>query len=112
MKTGILAISLPAAVFVCAAEAQQAGRSQWTGVWESTLDGQTGEVLTLGGDTGQLGGTLVLNMIVKDGGRPRVLVSEPHVLIDPRVERNTLSFSVKRDPWPASAANFAVTLVS
>ncbi len=110
MKTRIFAIVFLAAVFIDAAGAQAPGRTQWIGVWESKLDGQTGAVLTLGDDTGRPGGTLVLNMIMNDGGRPHVACSEPHVLINPRMEGNALFFSVKRDKGPEARSNFTVTL--
>jgi hypothetical protein len=33
----------------------------WVGVWHSELDGQPGVLLTLADDSGELGGTVVLN---------------------------------------------------
>lgn len=79
-----------------AVSAQSNRNTVWNGVWHSELDGQPGVILTLGDDTGQLGGTVVLNMISQQSGKPRVIGSDIHVLVNPRVTGNTLSFQFKR----------------
>jgi hypothetical protein len=110
MKSRIFTIASLVSALAFSAAAQTTGHPQWDGVWQSQLDGQTGAILTLAEDAGALGGTLVLNMVVKDGGPSRVAFSEPHVLVNPRVEGNTLSFDVRRAKAPAVLANFTVTL--
>jgi hypothetical protein len=70
--------------------------SSWVGVWQSELDRQPGVTLTLAQDTGDMGGTVVLNVVSRESGTPPVIMSEPHVLMHPHVDGNTLSFQVKR----------------
>lgn len=89
--TGSFAIVLALA---CAAEA--VGNARWVGVWQGELDGQPGVTLTLADDAGELGGTIVLNMVSRQGGQPHVIWSEPHVLVHPRVDGDVLAFHVKR----------------
>jgi hypothetical protein len=79
-----------------AVSAQSNHNTAWNGVWHSELAGQPGVILTLGDDTGQLGGTVVLNMVSRESGQPRVIGSDIHVLVNPRVSGNTLSFQFKR----------------
>jgi hypothetical protein len=79
-----------------AVSAQTNHNAAWDGVWHSELDGQPGVILTLGDDTGQLGGTVVLNMVSRESGEPRVIGSDIHVLVNPRISANTVSFQVKR----------------
>jgi hypothetical protein len=79
-----------------AVSAQSNHNTAWNGVWHSELGGQPGVILTLGDDTGQLGGTVVLNMVSRESGQPRVIGSDIHVLVNPRVSGNTLSFQFKR----------------
>jgi hypothetical protein len=81
---------------MCAAATAQDSNRQWLGVWQSKLDGQTGAIVTLADDTGRLGGTIVLNMINSEGGRTRVIGSETHSLLSPRLGDNTLTFEVKQ----------------
>jgi len=95
MKRGIL---LTGCILIASAgllQAETIGTADWVGVWHGGLDGQPGVALTLAKDTGELGGTLVLNMVSRDGGLAHVIASEPHVLIHPRVDGNALSFAVK-----------------
>jgi hypothetical protein len=86
------------ATLLACAYAQGNGKVSWVGVWQGELDGQPGVTLTLAQDTGDLGGTIVLNGVSREGSTPHVIVSEPHVLLHPRVDGNTLSFQVKRPP--------------
>jgi hypothetical protein len=58
-----------------------------------------------------LSGTLVLNIIKKeDGGQPHVAAVEPHTLVNPRVDGNTLSFSVRKLDPLTDLLNFTVVL--
>jgi hypothetical protein len=79
-----------------ALSAQPNIHSAWNGVWRGELDGHPGVILTLGDDAGELGGTVVLNMVSRENGKPRVIGSDIHVLVNPRITGNTLSFPVKR----------------
>lgn len=92
--TGIVCLT---GALACSALAQSATSTQWAGVWQGTLDGQPSVTLTLAQDTGQLSGTLVLNIIRKeDNGHAHVAAVEPHALVNPRVDGDTLSFDVRR----------------
>ena len=63
------------------------------GVWRGSLDGLPGVTLTLADDSGEIGGTVVFYAI---NGEPRRVFSiEPHLLLHPKLEGNTLSFQVK-----------------
>lgn len=111
MKRGIIAVVCLASALSCAALAESAANTRRVGVWESKLDGQPGATLTLAQDTGQLGGTIVLNIIQKDdGGQPHVAASEPHVLVNPRVDGDTLSFGVRKIDGSGELLNFTVAL--
>lgn len=104
----VLTISMLA---LASAAAQPAGVTDWIGVWHAELDGQPGTTLTLADDTGELGGTLVMNMVSREGGQPHVIATDPHVLIAPRVNGDTLTFSVKRMHRTDQPAQFSVVLV-
>jgi hypothetical protein len=91
--------------------AQPAGNTAWIGVWTAQLDGQPGTTLTLGDDAGELGGTLVMNMVSREGGQPHVIETDTHVLIAPRLEGDTLTFSIKRMHNTDQPAQFSVTLI-
>ena len=79
-------------------------------MWHAELDGQPGTTLTLADDTGELGGTLVMNMVSREGGQPHVIAADAHVLVDPRVNGNTLTFRVKRFHGTDQTAQFSVVL--
>ncbi len=102
-----LAISMLA---LAAVAAEPAGKTGWIGVWHAELDGQPGTTLTLADDTGELGGTLVMNMVSREGGQPHVIATDPHVLVAPRLNGNTLAFSVKRIHRTDEPAQFTVVL--
>jgi hypothetical protein len=106
-RMGLLAGVLLAA---SVAAAQGAGDAAWVGVWHSELDGLPGATLTLGNDSGQLGGTIVLNMISSKEGAPRIIGSETHVLLDTHMDGSTLSFHVKRNRGPNDRMEFSVIL--
>lgn len=100
-----------AAIALCAvAFAQKAAPEEWVGIWHAHPDGLSTGTLTLATDTGKLGGTLVLDMISHEGGQTHVVAAEPHVLLHPRVEGDTLSFEVKTThKGVLASANFTVT---
>jgi hypothetical protein len=105
----IVAISMLA----LSAEAAPAGKGDWIGVWHSELDGQPGATLTLADDTGELGGTIVLNIVSREGGQPHVIASEPHVMMHPQLTGSVLSFSVKSPrKGELVEADFTMTVTS
>jgi|CZKL01.1.fsa_nt_gi hypothetical protein len=69
----------------------------WVGVWNGELDGQPSVKLTLGDDTGELGGTVVFNLIKKENGKARIAGSDTHVLMHPQLAGDTLTFQVIRN---------------
>lgn len=93
MKHSLLALAFAASCV--SAVPQPAASDNWIGIWHADTDGLPTGTLTLAADTGQLGGTVVLDMVSREGGQPHVLASEPHVLMNPRVEGNRLSFQVR-----------------
>lgn len=104
--TGIVCL---AGALTCSALAESAASAQWAGVWQGKLDGQPSVTLTLAHDTGRLSGTLVLNIIMKkDGKQAYIAAVEPHALVNPRVEANTLYFDVRR--IDGDLMNFTVAL--
>jgi hypothetical protein len=111
MRRRILVASFLAAVLACAAAAKASGNPHWIGVWQSKLDGQPGAILTLAQDTGELGGTLVLNRVERDAdGQAYVAASEPHTLVNPRIAGDTLTFAVRKPLGPGGFFNFTVAL--
>ncbi|HEX4758750.1 MAG TPA: hypothetical protein VH308_12235 [Terracidiphilus sp.] len=73
-----------------------ASTEKWAGVWQGELDGHPSVVLTLANDTGQLGGTVVLNIIQKENGDAREVAKEPHVLMNPSVDGEILAFQCRK----------------
>jgi len=111
MKRRIFALACLTSALVCGARAQSAPDAQWIGVWEGKLDGQPGVTLTLANDTGELGGTLVLNLIKKEEGEQvHVAASEAHVLLRPQLNGNTLLFQVRKIDGSGDLRDFRVTL--
>jgi len=70
-----------------------APRTDLRGVWQGTLDGMPGVTLTLANDTGQIGGTVVFYGV--NGKEHRIVVVQPHVLLHPNLEGQTLSFQIQ-----------------
>lgn len=114
MKREIIAALCLAIAAFGSTSAQSATNDQWVGIWHAHVDGQPTGTLTLAADTGELGGTVVLDMVSDRGGTPRVIASEPHVLLNPHVNGNTLSFQVKmqRPDGRIVVPTFNVTLTS
>ena len=115
-----LVVACAALAFACIlaslASAQSASRApasaQWRGVWQGTLDGQPGVTLTLASadDTGELAGTVVFNLILRDGGAPHVAGSMVHLVTHPHLEGRSLTFQIKR-PSDARQLEMTVTLI-
>ena len=94
------------------AATQSNNPSDWVGVWEGELDGQPSVTLTLAQDNGALEGTLVLNIIARDGGQARIVAHEPHTLMEPHVEGLTLSFQLRRIDETSGPMRFHVQMTS
>ena len=100
-------------IALCCAVAQSNTDAGWVGVWQGKLDGQPSVILTLAEDTGTLEGTLVLNIITReDGGQPRIVAHEPHVVVRPRIDGNNLSFQLKRLDASSPMMDFTVILTA
>jgi hypothetical protein len=97
-------------MMLCRAAAQSNSDAGWVGVWQGELDGQPSVVLTLAEDTGTLEGTLVLNIISRDGGEPHIVAHQPHVVVRPRIDGDRLSFQLKRLNASMPMMDFTVTL--
>jgi hypothetical protein len=74
------------------------------GIWRATLDGVPSITLTLADDTGELGGTIVFYTV--DGNTRRMVSIEPHTLLHPTFDDNTLAFQIRRPD--ASLLSFTV----
>jgi len=73
--------------------AAQSPKTSPLGVWQGTLDGLPGVILTLANDSGEIGGTVVFNAL--NGDLHKILLVEPHTLLHPKLEGNTLNFQIK-----------------
>jgi hypothetical protein len=82
----------------------------WTGVWQGNLDGVPAVILTLANDAGEANGTIVFHAIKNENGHAYSFSTEPHTLIHPRVEGNTLSFQVVRGNGSTEVLNMSVEL--
>ena len=111
MKQALLALALGSIVAFASGTAQPATTDDWVGIWHTDVGGLPSGTLTLATDTGQLGGTVVLDIISREDGKPHVIASEPHVLVSPHVDGNTLWFDVKMRRLNGSvvSATFNVT---
>jgi len=100
-------------IMMCCAAAQPNSDSGWVGVWQGELDGQPSVILTLAEDTGTLEGTLVLNIIKREGGgQAHIVRHEAHVVVRPRISGNRLSFQLKRLDPSSPMMDFTVTLTA
>jgi hypothetical protein len=99
-----------------AAHAQAASQSidkpfihpKWTGVWQANLDGVPAVTLTLANDAGEANGTIVFHAIKKENGHAFAFSTEPHTLIRPFIQDNTLSFQVIRGNGSHEVLNMSV----
>jgi hypothetical protein len=81
-----------------------------SGVWQADLDGIPAVTLTLADDAGQANGTIVFHAIQKDNGHAYSFSTDPHTLVHPRLDGNTMSFQVKRGNGSNEILNMAVQL--
>jgi hypothetical protein len=88
--------------------AQSSSSSNWVGVWQGELDGIPSVILTLATDRGTLQGTLVLNGINNEGGKPHIAVRETHILLHTTQSGKSLSFEVERLRGGSNTMNFTV----
>jgi hypothetical protein len=112
MKHRIGAIALTLVAMCASATAQTASNSgSWIGIWHADAEGLPTGTMTLAEDTGTLGGTMVLDIIQREDGQPRVVAQEPHVLLHPQVDGNRLLFDVRMQKRDGSVhvASFVVT---
>ena len=82
----------------------------WTGVWQGNLGGVPAVTLTLANDAGEANGTIVFHAIKNDHGHAYSFSTEPHTLIHPRIEGDTLSFQVIRGNGSAEVLNMSAEL--
>ena len=94
MKRTLCVLAASSFLFQCAFAAQAGNERQWIGVWEGRLDNQPGVTVTLGNDAGDLEGTIVFNVVARDGGEARVVGHDAHVLTHVNLDDNTLAFHV------------------
>ena len=115
---GILASLTIAAMLIATANAQTAAESidkpfvhpAWTGVWQGNLDGVPAVTLTLANDAGEANGTIVFHAIKNENGHAYSFSTEPHTLINARVDGDMISFQVKRGNGSAEILNMAAEL--
>jgi hypothetical protein len=108
MKPKLIALGTLIA-FSTSAAAQSAANAAWIGVWHGERHGQPSVTLTLAEDTGELGGTVVLNILSLEGGQLHVIAAEPHILVHPLIEGDQLTFQLKRIDKSSAPMNFTVT---
>jgi hypothetical protein len=96
MKLKMFVLAASGLVFQCALAAQTSNPRQWVGVWEGQLDGKPGVTVTLGNDAGDLEGTIVFNVVAREGGDPQVIGHDAHVLTHVNLNDSTLAFHVIR----------------
>ena len=96
MKSKISLMMLAAMTMACALSAQATNYESWVGVWEGQLEGKPGVTVTLGRDSGDLQGTIVFNVVARDGGETHVMGHDAHVLTHVNLNHGTLAFHVIR----------------
>lgn len=115
MKLRIFVFALVAIALCASAIGQTVQNSgDWVGIWHAESDGLPTGWLTLAADSGTLGGTVVLDIVGREGGHPRVIAQDPHVLMNPHVDGKSLSFDVRMRKRDGSivTASFVVTRTS
>lgn len=70
--------------------------ANWVGVWQGEVASQPAVTITLGRDGEDLEGTIVFDMWSREGGQPRIIGHDAHVMIHLRVDGNVLVFDVIR----------------
>lgn len=94
MRFGTFAIT--ALTLALPSSAQPTISNPWVGLWQAQLDGQPSVIFTLGDDNGQIAGTIVFNVIAREGAQPRLLGHDAHAIMNPRVDGDTMHFEVIR----------------
>jgi hypothetical protein len=98
----VFSINVPAQT----AAGSAAATARWVGVWEGRTQDLPGLTLTLGDDSGDVGGTFV-NNVMRNG----VIVGHmAHVLLRPHVDGDRLSFQVKDDRNPKELLDMSMQL--
>ena len=110
MKKRNFAIACAAVMLATVAGAGSPDGGKWTGVWQAKLDGQPAVELTLADDAGNVDGTIVFHIVIKDSAGPHVASTEPHTLIRPRLVGDTLSFQVIRGNGSNEVLDMAVKM--
>jgi hypothetical protein len=72
----------------------QKANERWIGMWQGQLDGQPGVILTLAERNGQLDGTVVFNIVIRQP-QPHVAASQPQMLQSTIIDGDTLHFQVR-----------------
>ena len=80
----------------CAAWGQTATESSWIGVWNATLEGLPGVILTLADNHGQLGGKIVFNGIIGRSPTPHIGLTDTLMVANPQLKGDTFLFQVTR----------------
>ena len=83
-----------------------ASNAKWVGVWEGQTRDLLGLTLTLGDDAGEVGGTIV-NNVMRDG---TIVGHMAHVLLHPHIEGDSLSFQVKDDRNPKELIDMSMEM--
>jgi hypothetical protein len=112
VKKRTLLIAWAGLALATIAGATSTGNAKWIGVWQGKLDGLPSVELTLADDAGEVEGTIVFHGIMKDGSGPRIASTEPHTLIHPHIDGNTLAFQVKRGNGSDEILDMAVELTA
>ncbi len=110
MRMRVSAYLCAAILFAAASQSQSVNRANWLGVWQGESDGHPSAVLTLADDTGELGGTLVLNRLKNEGGQARIVAVEPHVLLNPRSDGDGMAFQCRKPD--GGVLSFSVRLIA
>lgn len=96
MKLRITVLAVTLFAVPCALGAQNTGARKWVGVWEGKLDNQPGVTVTLGNDAGDLQGTIVFNVVAREGGEAHVIGHDAHVMTHVDLKDSALAFQVIR----------------
>lgn len=96
MRSGILMMAMGAMALACGVAAQPTDAKQWVGVWRGDLEGQPGVIVTLGSDAGDIEGTIVFNVVARDGGEAHVIGHDAHVMTHIQANDGAIQFQVIR----------------
>ena len=86
------------AVMSSGAAAQSTTNVSFVGVWKGELSGGVPSLgVVLADDGGTLGGTIVLYQVKMrfPGDTPQFLAQEPHLMIEPQIHGNSLTFRIQ-----------------